>query len=137
MADFVAKFGLYEGYQFKEIDQETATRITAYHSLICRQESFWVKRLATLEDITLPHARWKTPHKQSARCLCVPMPLPGEVISPLENRYVTGRRGDMLLAAFAAYLARIAGVWSFDLGYSDSELASDVARLERIFATVF
>ena len=62
------------------------------------------------------------------------MPVRAEILTSLENRFATWRKGDVLLAAFAAYLARIAGVGSFDLGYRDSELASDVADLEGIFA---
>ena len=60
IADFVARFALYEGYQFEEIDPETATRITAYNASICQYEAFWAKRLETLENITLPYAHWKT-----------------------------------------------------------------------------
>ena len=134
IADFVAKFGLYEGYQFEELDQEVATRITTYHASICQHEAFWAKQLETLENITLPYAHWKTSSVASARCLCVPMPVPAEILNTLDNRFATGCRGDILLAAFAAYLARLAGVWSFDLGYRDSELASNVADLEGIFA---
>jgi len=134
IADFVAKFGLFEGYQFKELDQELANRISAYHASICQHEAFWTKQLETLENITLPYVHWKTPRMQTARCSWVPKPMPGEALTPLENRYATGRRGDVLLAAFAAYLARITGGWGFDLGYRDIELESDVAGLEGIFA---
>src|SRR5258708_11097558 len=86
IADFVATLGLYQGYQFKELDQEAATRITTYHASICRHEAVWATQLATLEDITLPYGHRKTPHRQTARCLSVPMPVPGEILSPLENR---------------------------------------------------
>ncbi|HEY4034597.1 MAG TPA: amino acid adenylation domain-containing protein [Ktedonobacteraceae bacterium] len=133
--DFAVKFGQYEGYQFKELDQEIATRITAYHTAICQHEAFWAKQLETLEKITLPYVHRKTPHIQSARNLYVPMPVPKEVLNLLENRYVTWRIGDFLQAAFVAYLARIGMVESFDIGYSDIELKSDLAGLEGIFAT--
>lgn len=134
ISDFVAKFGLYEGYQFKELDQEVATHITAYYAAICRHEAFWTKRLETLENITLPYEHQKAPHTQTARHSYVPMPVPTEILSALENRYATWPIGDVLLAAFAAYLARIAGVWSFDLGYRDVQLKSDVAGLDGLFA---
>jgi amino acid adenylation domain-containing protein len=134
IADFVAKFELYEGYQFKELDQEVATRITAYNASICQLEPFWTKQLETLENITLPYAHWKTSSVPTTQSLRIPMPVPGEIRTPLEHRFATGRSGDVLLAAFAAYLARLAGVGSFALGYRDSELASDVAGLEGLFA---
>ncbi len=134
IADFVAKFGLYEGYQFKELDQEVATRITAYNASICQHEAFWTKQLETLENITLPYAHWKTSSLPTAQSLYLPMPVSKEIINLLENRYATWHLEEFLLAAFAAYLARIAGVWSFAIGYRDIELESDVADLEGIFA---
>jgi len=134
ISDFIAKFGLYVGYQFKELDQEAAIRITAYHASICQYEAFWTKQLETLENITLPYMHGKTSHLQTARCSYVPMPVPREITNLLENRYATWHRGDVLLAAFVAYLARIGGTWSFAIGYRDIELKSDVADLEGIFA---
>ena len=134
IADFVARFALYEGYQFEEIDPETATRITTYNALICQYEGFWVKRLETLENITLPYAHWKTSPVQSERFSCVPMPVRAEILTSLEDRFATLCKGDVLLAAFTAYLVRIAGAGSFDLGYRDSKLAGEVKDLESIFA---
>jgi amino acid adenylation domain-containing protein len=131
IADFVAQFGLYEGYQFKDLDPKTAARITAYYASICQYEAFWTKRLETIENLTLPYVHRKTPDLQTARRLCEPMPLPREFLTSLE---AIGRLGDVLLAAFAGYLARIGGVRSFDLGYRGAELEGDVANLEGMFA---
>jgi amino acid adenylation domain-containing protein len=132
--DFVTKFGLYEGYQFKELDQEVANRITAFSASIGQHEEFWTKQLGTLEKITLPYMHGKTPYIQTARYLDIPPSVPGEIVSHLENLFATCRIGDILLAAFAAYLARIAEVWSFDIGYRDAELESEIADLEGLFA---
>ena len=134
VADFVTQFGLFEGYQFQELDSETATRITAYHASLCQHEAFWIKRLETIENIALPYVHRNTPDMQPARCLGLPMPLPQEFLSSLESHDALGRPGDVLLAAFAAYLARIGGAGSFDLGYRDSQQESDVAGLEGLFA---
>jgi amino acid adenylation domain-containing protein len=134
IADFVERFALYEGYQFKELDQEAATRITAYQASICQHEAFWAKQLETLENITLPYAHWKASTVPTAQDFCISMPVPGEIINLLENRYATENRGDVLLAAFAAYLARIAGVWSVAIWYRDTELECDLANLVGIFA---
>jgi amino acid adenylation domain-containing protein len=135
IADFVAKFGLYEGYRFEELTQETATRITTYHASLFEHEAYWAQQLETLESsITLPYARWKAPSVQTARRSCEPMPVPAEILTPLAYRFATSCTGDVLLAAFAAYLARIAGIGGLDLGYRDSELAREVAALDGIFA---
>src|SRR5260370_38599909 len=76
----------------------------------------------------------KTSHLQTARCSYVPMPVPREITNLLENRYATWHRGDVLLAAFVAYLARIGGTWSFAIGYRAIERKSDVADLEGVFS---
>jgi surfactin family lipopeptide synthetase A len=134
MADFVAKFGLYKGYQFKELDQEVAARITAYNASIYQHEAFWTKQLETLENITLPNVHQKTSYTQTARHSYVSTSIPTEILSALKNRYAPWPIGDVLLAAYAAYLARIGGVWSFDIGFRDIELKSDLAGLEGFFA---
>ncbi|MFL5692305.1 MAG: formyltransferase family protein, partial [Ktedonobacteraceae bacterium] len=133
ISDFVMRFALYVGYQFKELDQELTTRITAYHASICQHEAFWTKQLETLENITLPYAHQKTSSIPTTHYSYVPMPVPKGLIILLVNRYATAHLGDFLLAAFAAYLARIAGVWNFAIGYRDIELESDLAGLEDIF----
>jgi amino acid adenylation domain-containing protein len=135
VADFVARFELYEGYQFEEIDQRAATRVTANYASICQHEAFWTKQLETLENLTLPYVHRKTPHIQTSRLSCIPMPVPVEILTSLENRFAPGLAGDVLLAAFAAYLARIGGVWSFDIGYRDTELDSELVDVEGIFTS--
>ncbi len=134
MADFVAKFGLYKGYQFKELDQEVAARITAYNASIYQHEAFWTKQLETLENITLPYVHQKTSYTQTAQHSYVSTSIPTEILSALKNRYAPWPIWDVLLAAYAAYLARIGGVWSFDIGFRDIELKSDLAGLEGFLA---
>jgi amino acid adenylation domain-containing protein len=134
IADVVAKFGLHEGYQFKKLDQEAATRTTAYNASICQHEAFWTKQLETLENITLPYAHWKTSSVPTAQSLHTPMPVPREIINLPDNCSVAWHLEDVILAAFAAYLARIVGVWSFAIGYRDIELESDLAGLADVFA---
>lgn len=134
ISDFVAYFGLYEGYQFKELDQEIATRITSYNASMCQHEAFWLKHLETLEKYTLPFVHHKISHPHTTRYMHVPTPIPKEVITFLENHNVAWRMEDFLVAAFAAYLARIGGTWSFDIGYRDIKLARELADLEGMFA---
>ena len=134
LAELVTTFGLYEGYQFNELDAEVATRITTYHSSIGQHEAFWAKRLESLEPITLPYMHQKQSHVSTAQRSSVSMQVPAEIHNTMIHSSAAGRRGDVLLAAFAAYLARIGEVWDFALGYRDSELASAVADVEGVFA---
>jgi amino acid adenylation domain-containing protein len=134
ISDFVKMFGLYEGYRFKELDQEVAARITTYNTSACRYEEFWKKYLGTLEKATLPYVQQHAPSIQAEQHLHVSMPVPQEVINHLVEYHETWPVEDFLLAAFVAYLARLGGAWSFDLGYRDVELKLELASLEGMFS---
>src|SRR5260370_3079094 len=83
VADFVAKFGLREGYRFGEIDQRVAARVTAGYASLCQHEAFLTRQLETLEDLTFPYARPYTTHLQTPQHSCIPMPVPSEILIPL------------------------------------------------------
>ncbi len=134
LSDFVKTFGLYEGYHFKELDQEAAARITTYNASACRYEQFWKKYLGTLEKATLPYAQRQAPTIQAEQHLHASMPIPQEVIHHFVECHETWPVEDFLLVAFVAYLARLGDVWSFDLAYRDAELKLELAGLEGMFS---
>ncbi len=135
ISDFVTKFELYQGYQFKEIDQEATTRIAAYYASVVPHEAFWQKQLETVEKFTLPYLHRKTPNIQTAGRLQLPMPIPEEITNFLKKHYAIWSIENFLLAAFVAYLVRIGGVWSLDIEYKDTELDSDLTDVEGLFAS--
>ena len=135
ISDLVARFGLHEGSRFKDIDPESARRITELNASICRHEAFWVERLSTLQPVGLPYAVRNVSPPQSARYASVPVPIPIEVTSYLVGCQTDWNLSDFLLAAFAVYLARIGDVWSFDIRYRGAEMRRDLAGLEGFFAS--
>ncbi len=134
--DLVAKFGLYEGYRLPDPRPETADRITTLYAALCPHESSWVKRLATVQPISLPYMEKTTPPEQPARRASLPMPIPAEVMTFLgpQGQQPTWRLSDFLLAAWAAYLARLNRVDCFDLGFKPAELRRSLAGLEGLFS---
>ncbi len=133
--DFVKNFELQVGYQFQDIEPELAKRIEKFNSLIARQEAFWVERLASLQQITIPYAERTASHLKQKRFESVKMPVPDEVILFLRECHPEWNLGDFLLAAFVGYLARLGGTDDFDIGFRDAELAQELDGNTSFFAT--
>ncbi|GAC1433599.1 MAG: amino acid adenylation domain-containing protein [Ktedonobacteraceae bacterium] len=133
LSDFVETFGLYKGYRFKEIDQEAASRITAYNASACKHEVFWAKYLETLEKATLPYVQRDMSCIYAVQYETVSMPIPQAVMNHLKEGHHAWSVEDYLLVAFVTYLARLGDIWKFDLGYRDAELKLELAGLEGIF----
>ncbi|MGK7872420.1 MAG: amino acid adenylation domain-containing protein [Xenococcaceae cyanobacterium] len=132
--DLVARFGLKIGYQFQDIEPDTARCIEAFDALVAEHEAFWVERLATLQPITIPYTEQKASHLRQKCYKRVKVPVPDEIPTFLQEHYQACNWGDFLFAAFAAYLARIGGTGCFDIGFRDYELRQELVGLENFFA---
>lgn len=123
IAEFVARFGLSEGDQLPEIKPDTLGRIASSVHIV-RHESFWVKRLATLNPISLPYAQRTAASAEPSR---LPLPIPADLSG--------WPREDFLLAAFVAYMARLNNSYHFDIGFQSVELQQELIHLEKFFAS--
>ncbi|MGE3913780.1 MAG: MupA/Atu3671 family FMN-dependent luciferase-like monooxygenase, partial [Chloroflexota bacterium] len=137
VSDLVRRFGVHAGYRFPMLSQEMSARLTAINARLARHERFWVERLATLTTIELPYANRSasgagsaTPHYDQA-----PMSIAADLLAALRSSDEAASPADLLAAAVAAYLGRLGGTQTFDLGFSDMALQRDLAGLEGIFAT--
>lgn len=146
ISEAVARFGLYEGYKFEDLDQELTTRLTASDAFVSKHETFWAKRLATLRPITLPYVVPTAPQDTAAseepvQYMSLPVPIPVEINTFLATQHPAWRMDDFLLAAFFAYLVRLGGVNCFDIGFRAVELLPeghgqyDPTGLESFFAS--
>ena len=120
----VKRFRLHEGYRFRDLDPESARRITELNASICSREAFWVERLETLQPLALPYAAQNGSPGQPIRHASVALPVPQEVIRFLAARQPSWPLSDFLLAAFAVYLARIGQAHRFDIEYGDASVAT-------------
>jgi amino acid adenylation domain-containing protein len=113
IADLTARYGIRAGYQFRELDPTTAERLTARNAQAGAHEAFWVRRLASLRLITLPHAR-RTPSKTA---LPDPMNLP---LSPDDTLPVApaASSAERLPILFLAFLLRVSGTTCLDVGFA-------------------
>ncbi len=132
VAELAAQAGLRAGQRLPGIDTAAAARLTKLHSQWSRHETFWVEQLARLQLSGLPYA---TPaagaltQRESYTII-----LPDDMLPSLEAQTGLGR-ADLLLTAFALYLARLNGVSSFDLGFRDGAVQREVGDLTGLFAT--
>ncbi|WP_445299506.1 amino acid adenylation domain-containing protein [Microcoleus sp. B3-A4] len=134
--DWVERFGLQVGYQFKDIEPDRARRIERLDGLIAQHEAFWVEKLATLQPITVPYADPMASHLEQKQYTSVKMSIPHEVTTFLEERHPDWNQSDFLFAAFATYLGRIGGTGCFDIGFRDVELQRELIGLESFFASI-
>lgn len=133
--DFAAKFGIHKGDKLTGLDQKTADDLTTLNVAMCRHEEFWLKRLAELESIGVPYAKHSVTPTAAAPYATLPLPIPPEVDTLLAKRGDALNRCDLLLTAFAAYLARVSGNYGFDIGFSDGALRREVGPFQRFFST--
>jgi amino acid adenylation domain-containing protein len=135
ISELVTQFGLHEGYQFKDITPDLAKDVETFDSLISKHEAFWVDRLTTLQPITVPYAKSTASHLKPKCYVDVNVPLPPNVITFLEECHPEWNRGDFMLAAIVAYLARLGGIGCFDIGFRDIDLQRQLSRIENFFAS--
>lgn len=136
IGQFIAKFGICVGYRFEDLDQATADQVTAWNGLVAREESFWVKRLAALEPVSLPYFVPSQSHPtETARYFSEMVPIPDSIFRLPFNRNNSCRRSDLVIAAFAAYLASLAGSEKFDIGFRDDASRLEMTGLEGLFAS--
>ena len=133
--DLVARFGLYVGYRFKDIEPDRVKRIERFDALIAKHEAFWVERLRTLQHITIPYAQRAVSHLKSKQYASVEIPISLEIATFLEKRHPTWNEGEFLEAAFTTYLARIGETECFDIGFRDVKLEQEMVGLENLFAS--
>ncbi|MFB2937533.1 amino acid adenylation domain-containing protein [Aerosakkonemataceae cyanobacterium BLCC-F154] len=136
MPEFATRFKLQVGEQFKEIELDRSKRIKTLEVSLVKHENFWVERLATLQLITLPSTEQKISSQLSkGEVKSKEWLIPNQVITFLESYLPAETLGKFVIAAFAAYLARINQTECFDLGLRYSELQSQLIGLEGLFAS--
>jgi natural product biosynthesis luciferase-like monooxygenase protein len=123
-SSWLAEQGVAVGDVLPALDDETAARVTDVHESLSRDESFWTRRLATFAAPDVPYAdRSGTPQGATASA-DLALPAGADALG-----------GDGLVAAVAAYLARIADSDDCMLSYRDPGLADALKGAESSFAS--
>ena len=131
--DFVSTLALEEGFCFQNVDDETAERLEKLERAMCRHEAFWVSRLSALQPLSIPYACGSAKTNR-ADCEQITATVAADVSHFLLTRQPNWPMTDFLMAAFLVYLARLAGVQSFDVGFKHPKSRPDISGLEGFFS---
>ncbi|UJR80259.1 MupA/Atu3671 family FMN-dependent luciferase-like monooxygenase [Sandaracinus amylolyticus] len=116
----LAKHGIVKGARLPALEETRAARLGEADQQLAKHETFWAKRLAQVAPIELPYAD-RTPSKAPV-FVRAPVPVPA------------GMDAASTLAAAIAWLARITGNRTFDVGYRHGAITSATQGVERFFA---
>lgn len=133
--DMAEQYALHEGDRLPQLDPSIMDRLTATHEAVCRSEAFWVQRLAVLEPITVPstihHQSIATPQYQQMNCS------EDRTLSAFLAQYQQPEaRFGILMASFAAFLARLNDIYTFDLGFHGPVQQFSEAILTNVFTPI-
>ncbi len=121
LRDFARAAQLEVGSVVETLDAATADDLTAYHRAIVRHEAFWLSRLASLTPAVPPYL-----DRNSAAVTPLMLELPRALLHVVGGE-VSAQ--DVLIAAFAGYLARLSGRYHFDLGWRVQDEPGDFDNL--------
>ena len=130
--------------QVEKIDgHDSDKRLHELQEAAARHEEFWVNRLCSLQPVALPFKRKElrssSDSSESRQNVMLALAkrdsLPAEVRAFLHDKETSAISPETLLAAFAAFLARITGGTGFDLSFSETALKSQVNGFENSYAT--
>jgi amino acid adenylation domain-containing protein len=131
IADLVTKFDLREGSRLPNLEDETLGLIETAYKNNCRNEAFWVKKLAAIEPAVPPLANSIAVSNRPSY-ETVPLSLDSEIANFLKKSGENNETSDLLIAAFGAFLARLNGVENFDVAYR-SEKQPETLELKKLF----
>lgn len=129
------RFHWLPGQRLPELPQDQSELITRAHAGVTPHESFWVRRLQSWRGVPLPFGREIRASPPSGRQRHITWTVPGEVADWIERRKGCWTQEEFVLAAFGAYLARLCGLESFEVGWTVSKDGTEAALLPALFAT--
>jgi methionyl-tRNA formyltransferase len=130
IGELVARHSLQVGDRLPTIDQSEAVRLTQVTETLFAHEHFWISRLVDIRPLGLPYlAPVSSEREMAGNRSCV---IPTELIHLLQVQ--ADHPAETLLYVFLAYLARINGQPTFDIGIRDDGVQSEFNDLRDVFA---
>lgn len=110
--DLHLAYGLAEGDRLDSLDEDRRRALTELNARICRHEDFWLSRFTKLEPIEVPFAKRRPPIPSAVRHGTRRVATRAPSASGFDDA-----PGDILLAAFAAFLSRAGGKTDFAVAF--------------------
>jgi hypothetical protein len=122
LADLIARHELAIGTRLPLLAPDAREALSALNEAIARHEPFWVARLSETTPVAVPYAAPGAAPGGEFRLAAGPLPddMAGDA--------------DYLVAAFAAYLARLSDEARFDLGFTHDRMRAELADFAAYFA---
>ncbi|MGB7208328.1 MAG: amino acid adenylation domain-containing protein [Pyrinomonadaceae bacterium] len=132
ISEFVAELNLREGHKLQNLKEETAQRIEDGVKATCKYESYWVEKLLTLEPAAPPFANSNSAFSDyESASFSVPI----EFLKFYKQSSDDHTLSDYLVAVFGAFLSRLVGNDSFDVGYTSFDPNGEFTGLENLFVS--
>lgn len=126
---------LAQGYQLETLDPVTSELLTGVNNAIVRHEAFWLKRLSHLQPLEPPFANRNMDSTGQEKYAALMQRIPASFLEFAANAAGAERVYDVVVAAISAYLVRITGESTFDLGFRDLALQQTLGGFENYFAS--
>ena len=128
-AEAAARLGIMAGQVFEPLEGELRARLTDQNSRSTPSEAHWVRRLRELDPIEIPYREASQSAAPGADFSSLEVEIPA-VYGQLEHDDPAAG----VIAAFAAYLARVSGRDAFDLAFEDEGIHERYRGLEAFYA---
>ena len=136
LEEVASRHGLQAGSRLPDLGEPLVERITSFHEKCARHEAFWVRRLQSLSQPFVPYADLSGGEGRGNDYASAVMEVPADVMRALSDEFASGSVPDLLLSAFAVFIARLGGDTEFDLGINLADLRDDMSGLGGLFSTV-
>ena len=127
--DFAKEVGLSAGQRFYLHTDEEKQRLTQLDSTLAKSETFWLRRLSSLEPIELPNAKAVNTDSATPTYIQRAFTTPASFNSSFKGAAA-------LIAGLGAYLARTGSKTSFTLGFEHQGTNAELSELSHTYAKV-
>ena len=129
--EFVAQFDLRPGYLFQELKPEIASKIEQLETGLSKYEISWFNHWKDLQQLqlTVPPVEIAINKIQSQEWI-----VPQQMADFLAHDREKLTFKELIVTAFALYLAKITQTYSFDIGLKDWRIETEIGILNSLFA---
>ncbi|MFI5237196.1 MAG: formyltransferase family protein, partial [Ignavibacteriales bacterium] len=132
ISNLVEQFSLKTGFNLNQIDSETSKSITDINSSITKKEDYWVKELTGSELINISYAKRNSGTDNLPKYVEENLSIDKKVFSSFSSN--ENQVPAFVTSLFSIFIGRHSGKNNFSLGFSNTELINNAAKVGNLFA---